>query len=81
MVRLADAFIKAGANTISMSLWQVDDSSTSIFMDNLYRHAITDNMKYNKAMNKVKRAFINGEYGDKYTTPYYWAPFVIYGQN
>ena len=39
----------------------------------------TRQISYIQAINEVKRKFINGEYGEKYQQPYYWAPFVYYG--
>ena len=36
VVGLAQAFFIAGANSLSVSLWQVDEESTAIFMSKLY---------------------------------------------
>ena len=77
---LSHAFVAAGANSMSLSLWEVDDLSTRVFMESLYS-------KYNKGygwfsryFNEVKREFIEGVYGELYRAPYYWAPFVFYGE-
>ena len=78
VVGLTSAFMAAGANGVCVSLWPVDDQSTSIFMSNFYEK-LADGESYYHALSNVKRDFITGEYGEEYKKPYYWAPFVYYG--
>ena len=78
-VGLTQSFLIAGANGLSVSLWQVADISTSKFMVTLYELVEKRGIGYDEAINEVKRQFIRGDFGDEYSTPYYWAPFVYYG--
>jgi CHAT domain-containing protein len=80
VVGLTQAFLLAGANGLSVSLWQVADESTAKFMVELYKTAQTNGGNYAEAMTQVKRRFIKGEFGEKYKQPFYWAPFVYYGK-
>ena len=79
VVGLTQSFLIAGANALSVSLWQVSDVSTSRFMTGLYDLARHNGPDYLKAMTEMKRKFISGEFGEQYRAPYYWAPFVYYG--
>jgi len=79
VVGLTAAFMAAGANGVCVSLWPVDDQSTSIFMTRFYEK-IANGESYYHALSNVKREFIAGEYGEEYKKPYYWAPFVYYGK-
>ena len=78
VVGLTQAFNLAGAQSISSSLWEVSDRSTATFMSHLYTE-INNGKTISIAMQNTKKAFINGVYGDIYKSPYYWAPFVYYG--
>lgn len=76
VVGLTQAFLVAGTKGISVSLWQVSDVSTAVFMTGLYKEARKDG-NYVRAMNEMKRRFI----GDpRLRAPFYWAPFVYYGK-
>lgn len=69
---LQRAFKMAGAQTILMSLWPVDDDATQMMMSSFYRHWI---LQY-----ETKRdAFIHAqeEVKQKYPQPSYWAAFVL----
>ncbi len=79
MVGLPQAFLLAGANGVSVSLWSVADESTAQFMTALYTLLHKKNLSYADAMTEVKRRFINGDFGEAWKTPYFWAPFVYYG--
>ena len=79
VVGLTQSFILAGANAVSVSLWSVADKSTSLFMVATYNMVHNYNLSYADAMTEVKRQFIKGEFGETYKKPYYWAPFVYYG--
>jgi CHAT domain-containing protein len=79
VVGLTQSFMIAGANSLAVSLWQVADESTSIFMTGIYSLTGIDN-NYLRALNQMKRNFISGAYGEKYKAPYFWAPFVYYGK-
>jgi CHAT domain-containing protein len=80
VVGLTQAFMVAGANSLSVSLWQVADLSTSLYVEELYRSVAREELDYASATARVKRLFIDGAFGDDYRDPYYWAPFVYYGR-
>ena len=75
---LARAFLCAGTNSVLVSLWNVNDHSTSDFMTNFYRNM--ENQKMNKA-EALKSARLQMIRSQKYSHPYYWAPFVLIGKN
>jgi len=81
VVGLTQSFLLAGANAVSVSLWEVSDESTSQFMVSMYNRVQDKDISYADAMTGVKRRFISGDFGDKYKSPYYWAPFVYYGKD
>ena len=80
VVSLADPFLIAGANSLCVSLWQVDDESTAYFMTEVYKLVSQKNMSYAQAINEVKRRFISGEASPVWKAPFFWAPFVFYGE-
>lgn len=77
VVGLTQAFFVAGANSVTVSLWQVADESTATLMTELYQ---SKEPSYAAALAAVKRRFIKGELGPKLRAPYHWAPFVSYGR-
>ena len=80
VVGLTQAFLVAGANGLSVSLWQVSDESTAQFMMALYQVVQEQQLSYSEAMTEIKRRFIKGDFGEQWQAPYFWAPFVYYGK-
>lgn len=81
VVGLTQAFLLAGANGLSVSLWQVSDQSTMRFMVGVYRLVKEQGLPYHRAIAEVKRRFISGAIaGENWHNPYFWAPFVYYGR-
>ncbi len=80
VIGIAQSFVIAGANSLSVSLWQVADNSTSTFMTELYKMVRDEGISYSVAMNRIKRKFINGDYHQAQVLPYFWAPFIYYGK-
>lgn len=80
VVGLTQSFLVAGANGLSVSLWQVNDKSTAAFMTKMYEIVQDNTMGYAQALNEVKKHFIHGDYGHEWKDPYYWSPFVYYGE-
>lgn len=76
VVGLTQAFIIAGANSLSVSLWKISDKSTEVFMKKLYS-LLSEGLTIPAALCKVKREFIISR---KSELPFYWAPFVYYGE-
>ncbi len=79
VVGLSQAFLIAGANALSVSLWQVDDSSTAAFMTEFYKKT-SRGISFSNALNKTKREFLRGEHGAEWRKARHWAPFVYYGK-
>ena len=79
-VSLAQAFLRAGAGSVAVSLWPVYDASTSRFMEAVYRRAWQYDTSWAEAIAETKRAFIEGAYGTRLRAPRFWAPFVYYGR-
>jgi CHAT domain-containing protein len=76
---IARGFQYAGAQNILLSLWKVNDYTTSRLMSNFYQN-IDNNDSYQESIHKAKLDFLedkNIPIAKK--SPYYWAPFVYYG--
>lgn len=81
VVGLSQAFLSAGANALSATLWPVADEATVTFMDTFYRLARAENRPLSEAMARIKRRFLRGTFGLEWQHPYFWAPFLLYGQD
>ena len=68
---LQRSFLVAGASSVIMSLWKVDDAATKDFMVTFYKQWFATKDKH-KAFNMAKRAI-----KDQYSDPYYWGAFVL----
>lgn len=80
VVGLTQAFLLAGAKTLAVSLWQVSDESTALYMAEMYRLVTRRRMTFSDAMTAVRKKFIRGAYGETFKHPFFWAPFVLYGR-
>ena len=74
---LGRAFLAAGANTLVMSLWPVDDDATSELMQLFYQNLLHGDGKA-QALRGAQCAFIHRTHSI-YTHPYYWAAFRLVG--
>lgn len=71
---LQRAFKKAGVQTMVVSLWSVNDKSTKEFMIKFYEELTLNKWDKRKAFEKAK-AYIRSK--KEYSSPYYWASFVM----
>lgn len=68
------SFFEAGAKSVVVSLWDVNDKYTSYFMQSFYKYLSEGDDKSN-ALRKAKMHF-----KENYSAnPYYWAAFVLAG--
>lgn len=72
---LQRGFKKAGAKSMLMSLWEVDDNATSILMQAFY-DSIVSGIPYREAL-KVAQTFLREYNKGQYSNYKYWAAFVL----
>lgn len=77
------AFLSAGASTVAVSLWNVNDRATSELMVAFYKQVVggpggREPKTLAEAMALAKRTMLTSE-RPAYRHPYYWAPFVLIG--
>lgn len=72
---LQRGFKKAGANSILMSLWEVESRATQILMTQFYKNYLSGKSKHEslRSAQKYLREYDNG----KYKEPKYWAAFIL----
>ena len=74
IIGLTRAFEYAGARNVMVSLWKINDRSTADFMTSFYRKL--QQSRDDKAVEEAELEMIRG----KYSHPYFWAAFALYGQ-
>jgi len=77
VMSLARGFRYAGCSSIAMSLWPVDDKSTSLIMTDFYAELVRGSSK-DEALRTAKLNYLR-EAGEFKSAPYYWAGFVLIG--
>lgn len=78
LIGLSRGFFYAGANSILLSLWSVNDRSTAQLMENFYRY-LHEGKEKSEALRQAKIDFLKGEL-PSLRHPYYWAPFILLGR-
>jgi len=77
IVGLSRAFFGATVPTVVGSMWQVDDNSTKILMEQFYKNLQTKK-NYAESLRLAQLfLFKNTQYKD----PFFWAPFTVIGDN
>lgn len=77
MIGFSRALTYAGAPTAIVSLWEVQDFSTSYLFVDFYTELRKNPSNKYLPLRKAQRKMINA--GGKYSNPYYWAPFIFQG--
>ena len=70
---LQRGFKKAGANSILMSLWKVDDEATGFLMAEFYKYWMAGKNKH-EALELAKEAVRSQT---KWQNPQYWTAFIL----
>jgi CHAT domain-containing protein len=73
---LSRAFFYAGAASVLMSLWAVNDEATYQLMERFYRHL----MGAETPMNALRQAKLEMIGSGVLSHPYYWAGFILNGK-
>ena len=77
VVGIARAFLGAGARSVLVSLWAIDDKATLEFMKNFYQHLKEGKIAseaLNQAMNCMRES-------TEFSDVTHWAPFVLIGDD
>ena len=74
VIGMQKAFFEAGAKSVVVSLWDVNDKYTSLFMQSFYKY-ISEGFDKSEALRKAK-IFFKQNYS---ANPYYWSAFVLSG--
>ncbi|MHC4959910.1 MAG: CHAT domain-containing protein [Planctomycetota bacterium] len=74
-----DSLQRAGVAGIVGSLWPVESGSASLFMQSFYKHLLSEKSGGVAESLRAARAELMNYEGGKYVHPYYWAPFLLYG--
>jgi CHAT domain-containing protein len=80
-VTLASGFLAAGARRVVASHWSVDDESTAALMEAFFAEVTAASQRdgpvlYAQALQRARRKVRETS---KWSTPFYWAPFVLVG--
>jgi CHAT domain-containing protein len=74
---LSRAFAHAGVPSMVISLWSVEDCSTSTLMKYFYQH-LKSGLSKDEALRQAKLQYLNDS-GNLESNPFYWAGFVHMG--
>ena len=77
VVGIARAFLAAGARSVLISLWAIDDEATMVFMKNFYQH-LKEGKTASFAVHQTMKCLRESE---RFSEMRYWAPFQLIGDD
>lgn len=76
-VGLTQGFLYAGSRSVVVSLWQVEDNTTSTLMTNFYQEMLKEGAPPAVALRRAKLKMYQQQ---SRQSPYYWSAFIIQGE-
>lgn len=83
LLGLMRAFLGAGAASLVLTFWAVEDRSTAQLMETFYQ-GLAEGWPKGAALRQAQLGFIRGQNGQDepaYGHPYFWAPFFLVGDS
>jgi len=85
LLGLMRAFLYAGAASLVLSQWAVDDRSTALFMERFYNN-LKRGLTKGESLRQAQLAFLPDaghgfEQSAEYSHPHFWAPFFLVGDS
>ena len=77
LVGLTRGLMYAGGERLVVSLWQVSDEGTAVFMQEFYKEMLQNNKSPNEALRATQLKMWSQ---DKWRNPNYWAAFAFLGE-
>ena len=77
VVGIARAFLAAGAGSVLVTLWAIDDEATMEFMKSFYQH-LKEGKTASAAVHQSMKCLRESE---KFSKMRYWAPFQLIGDD
>jgi CHAT domain-containing protein len=77
VVGLTRAFVAAGARSVVVSLWKVNDQASADLMRQFYEGVLAKRLPRDEALARARRALLQSK---ATRAPFYWAPFVLVGE-
>ena len=77
VVGIARSFLCAGARSVLVSLWAIDDEATMVFMESFYQH-LADGKSASMALHQAMKSLRESK---EFSAVKYWAPFVLIGDD
>lgn len=78
MIGLTRAFLYAGADSVVVSLWNVNDVATASLMKDFYKR-LRQGLAKDEALRQAKLTLLKGKQR-AWQHPYFWAAFVLVGE-
>ncbi len=78
IVGFGHAFLRAGAQRVMVSLWPVDDEATAVFMKLFYKGLLSQHFSPAAALRSAQKYM---QKQVRWSDPYYWAGFVLEGDD
>ncbi|WP_452221873.1 CHAT domain-containing protein [Lacinutrix salivirga] len=78
LLSLARGFYFSGANSISSTLWKINDASSTKIMNHFYAN-LAEGKDKQDALQDAQLKFITNNKDTKLTHPYYWSGIIISG--
>jgi len=77
VVGIARAFLAAGARSVLVTLWAIDDEATMVFMKSFYQH-LKEGKTASAAIHQSMKSLRESE---EFSKMRYWAPFQLIGDD
>ncbi len=80
VMSLARGFMQAGSPSVVQTLWQSADQASTVIITNFYK-GLANGMQKDMALQEARLKYVRENTNELYSHPFYWAGYVLTGNN